>query len=145
LDSFGAWIRCSVTGPGGWIALVEIDDLFAHEPVSDRSRSLLAQYADDALAAGRYDFRMGRRLRSLLEGCGFFVQRELVLTDRELSFDGPASFDVLDGWRTRLDRMQLLHAFCGQEFESVRADFLDCLAGPDHRSLARVRSCIAIK
>src|SRR5512146_432443 len=45
--------------PGGWIAITEIDDLFGHEPLGLRTRSLLESFADDALKAGRYDFRMG--------------------------------------------------------------------------------------
>ena len=131
--------------PGGWIALIEIDDLFGHEPVTDRTRSLLSTYADDALTAGRYDFRMGRRLRPLLEECGCKVEREFDLTDQVLSFDGPATPDVLEGWRTRLDGMKLLREHCGPEFEWVRADFLGCLIRADHRSFARVQSCIATK
>jgi hypothetical protein len=41
--------------------------------------------------------------------------------------------------------MHLLQQFCGDEFDAVRGDFLDCLARADHRSLARVRFCLARK
>lgn len=130
-------------GPGGWIALTEIDDLFGHEPLDDESRALLEAYADDAFTAGRYDFRMGRKLRGHLEAAGFTVERELILEDRELAFDGPASPDVLEAWRNRLDRMTLLHTFCGPRFAAVRDEFLGCLADPAHRARARVHACIA--
>lgn len=63
--------------PGGWIALTEIDDFFAHEPLAGQTKALLAGYVEDALAAGRYDFRMGRKHRSALELAGFTVEREL--------------------------------------------------------------------
>ena len=139
--ALAAWARH--LRPGGWIALVEIDDLFAHEPVRDRTRALFAAYADEALAAGRYDFRMGRRLGAALRGCGFTVLREGELADLELAFAGPARPDVLAGWASRLEHMKLLRVRFGDEFEAVRADFLACLSHPAHRSLARVRWCIA--
>lgn len=135
------WREC--LRPGGWIALTEIDGLFAHEPLAPRTRELLAAYAADALAAGRYDFAMGRRLEEHLRRAGFSIVRTLELPDLEFAFDGPARPDVLDGWRRRLDRMGLLRAACGEEFEALRADFLGCLARPDHRSRCRVRGCIA--
>jgi len=131
--------------PGGWIALTEIDDLFGHEPLSERSRALFEAHARDALAAGRYDFRMGRKLRGHLERAGFTVSREFTLKDRELSFDGPALPEVTVAWRERFDRLKLFRDFCGAEFEAVRAEFLGCLARVDHRSTAKVCCCIAAR
>ncbi len=131
--------------PGGWIALTEIDDLFAHEPLSDETRALLDGYADDSLTAGRYDFRMGRRLRDALESSGWTVTRSMTLADREFSCDGPADAGVLAGWRARLDGMRLLQDFCGPQAERVREEFLACLAIREHRSHSTVRCCIATK
>ena len=130
---------------GGWVALVEIDDFFGHEPVADRTRELFDGYAREALAAGRYDFHMGRKLPGHLDRAGFTVTEELTLADRELSFDGPADPEVVDAWRTRLEGMKLLRDFCGPEFEALRDDFLGCLVLPGHRSLATVRFCLATK
>jgi hypothetical protein len=131
--------------PGGWVAITEIDDLFGHEPLSARTRSLLEGYAADALAAGRYDFHMGRKLGDHLERAGFAICKVLTVEDQELSFDGPARSEVLDAWRARLDRMRLLHDFCGAEFEQLRTEFLGCLANPEHRSVAKVYCCVANK
>lgn len=131
--------------PGGWIALTEIDDLFGHEPLGARTKSLLEAYARDAFAAGRYDFHMGRKLRDHLERSGFKVSKVLALADQELSFGGPGRPDVVDAWRTRLDRMKLLRDFCGPEFERVREEFLGCLSRDGHRSVAKVYCCIAAK
>lgn len=131
--------------PGGWIAVTEIDDLFGHEPVAAHTRELLDGYAHDALAAGRYDFRMGRKLRGHLERCGFEITRELTLRDDELAFDGPAASEVLDAWSSRLEHMTLLHSFCGPAFPALHDDLLACLARPDHRSIAAVRCCIATR
>ena len=139
----GAWMRH--VRPGGWVALTEIDDFFGHEPLGERTRELLAAYAEDALAAGRYDFHMGRKLPEHAERAGLTVSKELTLEDREFSFTGPARPEVLDAWRVRFERMTLLRAFCGPEYDRVRDDFLACLARPDHRSAARVCCCIAIR
>lgn len=131
--------------PGGWVALTEIDDFFGHEPLAERTRELFEGYAREALAAERYDFHMGRKLRGHLERAGFTVSKELTLADRELSFAGPAPPEVLEAWRTRLDGMRLLRDFCGPEFEALRDDFLGCLTRAEHRSLATVRFCLAAK
>jgi SAM-dependent methyltransferase len=128
---------------GGWIALTEIDDLFGHEPLGARTRALLEAYARDAFAAGRYDFHMGRKLGAHLERSCFAIERQLVLTDRELAFDGAASREVHDAWRNRLDRMKLLHEFCGDEWPAARDDFLACLARSDHVATARIHFCMA--
>ncbi len=135
------WAR--VLRDGGFVALTEIDDLFAHEPLSSRARAAFAAYVDDALAHARYDFRSGRKLRASLERAGFSIDHEVELADRELAFDGPADPGVVAAWRTRLDRMQLLRNACGAEFEAVRDEFLACLARPDHRASARVVCCVA--
>lgn len=140
LASWGKHLR-----PGGWVALTEIDDLFGHEPLDLRTKSSFEAYARDALVAGRYDFHMGRKLRDHLERSGFTVSKVLTLEDQELSFDGPARPEVVDAWRTRLDRMALLRDSCGSDFDRLREEFLDCLTRAGHRSVAKVYCCIAGK
>ena len=140
LQSWGEHLR-----PGGWIALTEIDDLFGHLPVSERTRELLDAYVRQSLAAGRYDFRMGRRLTSHLERAGFTVSRSWTVEDREFAFSGPAAPGVISAWGQRFDRMRLLQDFCGSEFAAVRRDFLEALARSDHRSEAKVYCCLATK
>lgn len=129
--------------PGGWIALTEIDDLFGHEPLAAESRALFDGYTEEALAAGRYDFRMGRKLRGHLERAGFTVLQELALEDRELAFEGVALPEVVEAWRRRLERMPLLRARGGVGWPAIEADLLRCFADPSHRSQARVVCCIA--
>ena len=65
------------------------------------------------------------------------------MPDLELTFIGPARPDVIEAWRNRFDRMQLLRDFCGEDFAAVRADFLACLARTDHRCDAQVHCCVA--
>jgi hypothetical protein len=127
----------------GWIALTEVDDLFGHEPLSARTSSLLHSYAQDAISAGRYDFRMGGKLSQYLNESGYLVSRVLVLPDEELSFNGPGKPDVINAWRRRFERMNLLRTFCGSDFAKVEEEFLLCLGRTDHVSTARVVACIA--
>ena len=138
-----AWARN--VKAGGWIALTEIDDLFGHEPLSVETKALLRAYAEGALAAGRYDFHMGRRLRDHLERSWFTVSKVLTLEDQELSFNGPARPEVLDAWQARFNRMKALRDFCGPTMGQVQEEFLSCLIRTDHRSVAKVYCCIAKK
>jgi hypothetical protein len=105
----------------------------------------LSAYCYDALAAKRYDFQAGRKLKSHLEKAGFSVTKSLTVEDREFSFCGPADPGVSDSWRARFERMKLLQDFLGPDFDQVREEFLGCLMRADHRSLAKVCCCIAVK
>jgi SAM-dependent methyltransferase len=131
--------------PGGWIAITEADDLFAHRPLSTQTTSLLEGYVAHAFEQGWYDFRMGRRLGGILREAGFEVLREFSLPDAELAFDGPALPEVVEAWRARFARMKALQEFCGPDFEWLRDEFLDCLLREDHRAAATVRCCVAVR
>jgi SAM-dependent methyltransferase len=128
---------------GGWVAFTEIDDLFGHQPLSDETRSIFDAFAHDALEANRYDFHMGRKLKSYLEQCGCVVSAELLLADQELSCQGPAQPEVIDAWRARFARMKLLQELAGADFPHLRDEFLACLARPDHHTNAKVYCCVA--
>lgn len=129
--------------PGGWAALTEVDDLFGHEPLEPRTKSILDAFSRELLEAGWYDFHMGRKLAGHLERAGFTVSKTFTVADRELAFDGPADPDVLEAWRQRFDRMKGLQDFCGGEFDTVREDFLGCLTRTNHVAAAKVVCCIA--
>lgn len=131
--------------PGGWITVTEVDDLFGHEPLDDQTKALLNAYTEEALVAGRYDFRMGRKLESHLRQAGFLVSKTFTLADQELSFNGRAQPEVLEAWSNRFARMELLRRFCGEAMPQVEKDFKTCLGRDDHRSLAKVYCCIASK
>jgi SAM-dependent methyltransferase len=133
----------SLLVPGGWILLTEVDDLFEHQPTTPRTKELLKAYARAALAAGRYDFQMGRKLRRYADEVGLVVQEELRCEDEELAFQGPASEEVIAAWRSRFKRMPPLQEFCGVELEAVTTDFLRCLSDSGHRCGASVQACLA--
>ncbi len=130
--------------PGGWIAVTEVDKLFGHEPLTDRTRNLFDAYRRDAMENGRYDFDMGAKLSGHVRALGMTLTDELTVPDREFCFTGPADAEVVEAWQSRLDGMTLLQSFCGDAFPVVREDFIKCLNRPDHASTARVIACIAI-
>ena len=131
--------------PGGWIALTEVDDLFAHAPLFARTRELFDAFMREAELEKRYDFRMGRKLEANLTHAEFRITRRLELGDRELAFSGPALPAVVEAWRARLARMKGLQSFCGAEYERLHADFLSCLTHPEHRSQCRVVCVVAAR
>ena len=124
--------------PGGWIALVEIDDMFAHEPCSPSTRQILDDFARLAMKEGFYDFHSGRKLAPVLRRLGFDVIAEQVVEDDEFCFQGAVGEDVLEGWTQRLDRMNKLKDFAGEAFSELRSDFLSCLSLSEHKSECKV-------
>jgi len=72
-----------------WIMLVEIDDLFGHEPLSADIRARFERFYDDALAARRYDFRMGRKARRSRASGRARVSPRVVSARPRVFFRGP--------------------------------------------------------
>jgi trans-aconitate methyltransferase len=124
--------------PGGWLAMVEVDDLLGHEPLSATLRADVVRFYDEARSAGRYDFEGGRKLASAARAVGLQVTHEEVLVDDELGFGGAAPADVLEAWSSRLARMGALRAFMGDRFSEFEQAFVAALRSESHRSRARV-------
>lgn len=135
---------CKHLRPRAWVALTEADDLFGHTPLSVGATRAFQGYRRQALAAGRYDFRMGRKLRDYAEQAGLEVAESFTIPDAELAFDGPASPEVTVAWRNRLESMKLLQDSCGDGFAEVRDEFLAAISLPNHRSVAKV-CCVVAK
>jgi SAM-dependent methyltransferase len=133
------WRDCVV--PGGWMALVEMDDLFGHQPLPSSISDEIHEFYTRARAA--YDFQCGHRLAGAAERAGLTIIHEGTLPDDELSFQGPAQTDVLEAWRLRLQRVVGLKAFLGSRFPEFERTFLNTLASPDHRSTTRVFIVVA--
>jgi SAM-dependent methyltransferase len=125
--------------PAGWLAIVEVDDLFGHEPLAERHRALAEAYYARSLEEGVHAFFSRGRVRAALSARGFGLEVEEELPDRELAFDGPADADVLEAWRARLEGMlpRFVERF-GAEAAAFGPALLDALRSPEHRSLARV-------
>jgi hypothetical protein len=125
------------------MALVEMDNLFGHEPFPNEFRGDIARFYEEAKRAGRYDFEAGRRLAGAARAIGLYVLHESVLADDELSFAGAATPDVLDAWRNRLDRMGGLKAFLGDRFTNFAEAFAGTLRSEHHSSRTRVICVVA--
>jgi len=97
------WREC--LAPDGWLALVEVDDLLGHEPMSALMREQIEGFYAMAAADGRYDFRCGGKLVGTVERAGLIVEHDGMLPDHELSFRGSAPAEVIDAWRLRFERM----------------------------------------
>jgi len=134
------WRRCVVNG--GWLALVEIDDLLGHEPRASALAADIGGFYASARERG-YGFENGRRLAPAMLAAGLTVIHEGTLDDDELAFDGPAPRDVIDAWRARFARMHGMQAHFGARFADVERALLDSLASPAHRSLCRVVLVVA--
>jgi len=131
--------------PGGWIALVEVDRMWAgHRPLSAETRRVFERFAALGRKSGLYDPDMGAKLASFLHAAGLEITERGRWPDAELAFQAPAAPDVLEAWRRRFDRMPALRRWLGEAaFPRVRDDFLACLAATDHASDAAVVMVVA--
>ncbi|PCC68405.1 Methyltransferase domain-containing protein [Nannocystis exedens] len=124
--------------------LVEIDDMFGHEPLAPRWQEALAAFYEDARRANLYEFRAGARLEPALRALGFATAAR-VLDDDELSFRGAAKPDVLAAWEARFARMPRLAGFLGDDHAAFVTDFLTCLAHDEHESRCRVVAVVGTR
>jgi SAM-dependent methyltransferase len=132
------WI--SYLSPRGWVALVEIDDLWrGHHPLPEDVRAALEEFEERLRTQGGYDFRMGRRLAAVCRDIGLTAISESRWTDAELAFNGPAPAEILAAWRRRFDRLPAMKAYFGAtRFDEIAGAFLESISRPDHRSTAAV-------
>ncbi len=138
------WLRCLKSG--GWIALVEIDDLFGHLPLSKHTEYLFRKHYSHLREQFTYDFEMGSKLNQYLTTNGLNIIFEQNMEDAELAFNGPASKLVLRSWENRLDRMTGFQNTLGKFlFNRVKTEFIDCLSDGKHKSNATVKYVIARK
>jgi ubiquinone/menaquinone biosynthesis C-methylase UbiE len=127
-----------------WICVTEIDDLLGHEPLPPDLREGVQEFYQQAFRAGRYDFLMGRKLESVLRKIGFQTST-CFLSDKELSFSGAASDEVLQAWSDRLGRMTGLNRYFGERFAYFRKEFLQALASEEHEALCKVVCCVGTR
>jgi SAM-dependent methyltransferase len=132
------WISC--LSPRGWVALVEIDDLWrGHHPLPDDVSAALEEFEERLRTQGGYDYRMGRRLAAVCRDIGLTAISESRWNDAELASDGPAPAEILAAWRRRFDRLPVMKAYFGaKRFDQITGAFLESISRPDHRSTAAV-------
>ncbi|MEO0469387.1 MAG: class I SAM-dependent methyltransferase, partial [Bacteroidota bacterium] len=124
---------CSFLCPGGWIALTEIDHLFGHRPMAQHFQSAFQAFYQQSQAGNLYDFEMGHQLADFLRKAGLEIEWERKVVDPELSADGPVSLPVYTAWRKRLERMQSLRDFFGNNYDEMKQAFLAALQDETHR------------
>ena len=132
------WISC--LSPRGWVALVEIDDMWrGHHPLPEGIRAALEEFEERLRIQGGYDFRMGRRLAAACRDIGLTAISETRWNDAEFAFNGPAPAEIVAAWRRRFERLPAMKAHFGAErFDQIAGAFLESIQSPDHRSTAAV-------
>lgn len=131
--------------PGGWIAIQEMDGLFDHEPLSPASKQVFKTYSDLQRRRNLYDFNMGSKLRTFLQKAGLKIIHEEILPDEELTCKGPAHAKIKRAWKNRFDRMHMFQKYLGNDaFQSIKAEFINCLVNDNHKSNTRVYFYIAL-
>jgi SAM-dependent methyltransferase len=139
------WISC--LAPYGWVALVEIDDLWrGHHPLPEGVRAAFEEFEEHLRTQGGYDSRMGRRLAAACRDIGLTAISESRWNDAELAFNGPAPAEILAAWRRRFSRLPAMKAYFGAErFDQIAGAFLKSISDPDHRSTAAVVMVQAVR
>jgi ubiquinone/menaquinone biosynthesis C-methylase UbiE len=138
------WIR--FLKPGGWIAIVEINDLFAHQPISEQTYKSFKEFYEQQRNKKLYDYEMGSKIKNYLLQENLSIISTESMYDRELTFSGPADQQILSAWEDRLNRLIVLQKFFGKEnYQNVKAEFLNCLTKQDHSCTTEVNYIIAIK
>lgn len=132
--------------PNGWIALVEMSDLFGHEPLDKSSQDIFKKYYTMQLNKKLYDFEMGSKLKNIIKKCGLSIIHDENKYDLELTFNGPANSDILLAWESRFERMSLFKKFVGEiKFQKIKNDFKSCLLNNNHSARTIIKFVIARK
>ncbi len=141
-STFARWLP--FLRPNAWVCIIDIDGLLGHNPMSESTQRKIASFYEEAANNGRYDFRIGGKIESVLRNQCFHVT-SVALYDQELSFDGPASKDVIQAWRDRFSRMGGLKAFWGNDFSAFEDEFIHCISDTNHQSLCKVVCCVGVR
>ena len=132
--------------PHGWIAIVEMADLFAHVPLSQTSHDIFKEYYTRQIKNGTYDFEMGFKIKDYVINSGLSIVHEENEFDQELTFNGPAEPGILKAWEDRFNRMNVFKDYLGEHnFFNIKKEFLDCLSNKEHKSSSIVKFIVAKK
>lgn len=131
----------------GWIALVEVGDMFTgHHPLPQDTADALSRFSHHMCQSGKYDATMGDRLEVLMQSSGMRHVARTEWEDQELAFQGPASPDVIAAWKRRFDRLSAFKTFLGeQKSRKVVNDFIRCISSNNHTCTAKVVMVVARK
>ena len=134
-STFSNWLQ--FLKKDAWVCIIDMNDLFGHEPLSNETHDKIHKFYEEALFSGRYDFRAGGKIQDVLERHGFRV-KTIELDDQELSFKGQAMPVVRQAWMDRLNRMNGLKTFLKDDFNSFQEEFINCISAENHFSKCKV-------
>lgn len=85
-----------------------MDDLFGHEPITDKSQFKFNQFYQKQRSLDIYDFEMGSKIRKFIKNEGLTIISEGSVSDRELTYNGSVNNDIYMAWVERFKRMESL-------------------------------------
>ncbi len=137
------WVSC-VT-PGGWLAIVEVDDLLTgHNPLPADIKDTIKEFMNHARSIEQYDFCMGHRLGNICRTIGLQIISEHSWRDPELAFDGIATPAIQEAWSRRFDRMQGMKTYLGADrFQEISNAFLETISSSEHYSTSSIKMVLA--
>lgn len=139
-----SWLN--ILRPNGWIAIVEVNDLFAHKPLEENIQTSFRAFYKRQLTNKAYDFEMGKKIRPFLLKEGLTIEWDENKEDGELVFNGPADTPILKAWENRFNRMVALQDFFGEDqFQKVKSQFLYCLGSKGHYCETEIKFVIGRK
>jgi ubiquinone/menaquinone biosynthesis C-methylase UbiE len=94
--------------PGGWIAIVEINDLFGHHPISNSLCESFKEFYKQQRIKKIYDYEMGNKIKNYLLNENLLILNDEMVCDIELSFKGAADPQIALAWENRLNRLMEL-------------------------------------
>jgi len=138
------WLN--IVKPNGWLAIVEMSNLFDHEPLSLSTKEIFKDYTKRQRMNSMYDFEMGSRIKDFVTDHGLSIIHEEDKIDRELAFNGSAEPEIRKSWEYRFDRMVGFKEYLGDEkFYTIKNEFLECLSDEHHTSNTIVKLIVAKK
>ncbi len=125
--------------PGGWIALVEIDNLLAHTPMENKFRISIYEFYKVQLRNGVYDYKMGRKLNKSLTDSNYSIQFEEHRNDLELVFEKASTPEIQRAWESRLNRLESLQDYLGNEqFHQFQSQFIQTIRNDNHKTDTKI-------
>ena len=139
------WTKC--LNENGWIAIVDIDNLFSsHLKVDNKYFEEVKAFEEASYRSKTYDFNIGSKIKDILIKNGLeVIVEENNWYDDELNFIGSANEAIISNWKSRLDRMINLKLFLGDKYEDFANKFLAEISRNDHISHGGVKFYIGIK
>lgn len=140
----------TLLSPDGVLAVVEIDGLFScHFPLAPADAEAFRIVDTEVLPARGYNPFAARDVEAAMIACGLEPLETIEFSDPELSFDGPASAEIVNAWNARFARPKLrsmlVERFGDEETVRLQAAFLRCITSPDHVTCSKIRLVMARK